>query len=343
MNCSNCGSYIADGWRFCKGCGLPADPARPPQQAETIPLRGGAPSPGTEPTLVLHDPVGAEPTLVMHDAPWNEEATAAPDTVPDARAETPPAPTVWSPPQAAPVTNPNAWSAPAPTPVPATTPAPRKSSAWVLPVLIGVGLVLLGGGVMAALVLTRVIGPNSSGVNAGTQPTPVQTGNVNGSPGSEVPSTPIPSVDPNINTGPTPTPPDDSTAVRGQVMSTLNAWADSIRRRSLADNMSLYADQLDVYYGSSNVSNASVRSNRAQIFSRFYDSTDVQLSNVDIVVSPDGNHAEVTYDNTYDWRGGARTLSGKSHNKMILDRRGSWLITSEIHLSQYYENRGDSR
>lgn len=333
MNCSNCGSYIADGWRFCKGCGLPAGPVRPPQQAETIPLGGGAPSLGSEPTLVMHNPpAGTEPTLVMHDPPGNEPASAAPDTVPNARPEMPPAPTQWAPAEAAPKTNPNAW-----TPATSGTPPARRRGV-LLPVLIGVGVVVLGGGTVLALILTGMIGYWNSGTNTNTQPGSGRNGNVAGN-GNEQ-STPTPTPTSEDTPTPTPTPPDDSAAVRGQVMSTLNAWADSIRRRSLADNMSLYADQLDVYYGSANVSSASVRSNRAQIFSRFYDSTDVQLSNVDIVVSPDGNHAEVTYDNTYDWRGGARTLSGKSHNKMILDRRGSWLITSEIHLSQYYENRG---
>ena len=316
MDCTKCGSYIADGWRFCKGCGREVGPHRPPHQAETIPLGSGSPSPGTEPTLVMQNP------------PWNAAAPPAAETV-----QSP-----WPQADAAPPTNPNAWSPPSATP----TPPRAKSSNVLLPILIVVGILVLGAGTVVALILTGVIGYKNSSVTAGTQPNAAPNGNVGGGGNANIAATPTPDLsNTNANAPPvTPTPPDDSAAVRAQVMATINAWADSLRRRNLDENMGYYADQLDIYYGSSSVSKGSVRSNRAQIFSRYYDSTDVQLSDVNIEVSPDGNHAEVTYDNTYDWRGGAKTLSGKSHNKMILDRRGSWVITSEIHLSQYYENRG---
>lgn len=311
MNCSKCGTYIADGWRYCKGCGSEAGPPVSPHQAETIRLGAGRPSPSNDPTLILNNP------------PWN-----APDP--------PTAETVQSPspkPPAAPAPYPQVGLPPA-APAP---PQPRRSNNALLPIVIVVGILALGAVTLATLLMTGVIGNQNSGGAGGRQTNDAPDGKIGGSGNASTAETPTPDV-PNTNTT---KPPDDSTAVRGQVMSAINAWADSIRRRDLNDNLSHYADLLDVYYGSSNVSSGTVRSNRALIFNRYYDSTDVQISDESVEVSPDGNHAEVTYDNTYNWRGGSKSLSGKSRNKIVMDRRdGRWLITSEIHVSQYYENRG---
>lgn len=315
MNCSKCGTYIADGWRYCKGCGSEAGPPVSPHHAETIRLGAGRPSPSNDPTLILNDP------------PWN--------------APTPPtAETVLSPqppPAAAPVANPNAWT---PSPVAPAYPPPtaRKKSA-LIPILAVLGILALGTGTVLALFLTGVIGNQNSGNAGGSQPNRAPEGRVGG-PGNN-PGTPTPDNTNSDTPTPTPTPVDPTADARTEIMAIMNAWADSLRRRSIADNVSLYASKLDVFYGSQNVSSSVVQSNRQQIFSRYFDSTDVKLSEVNVVVAADGNKAEVTYDNTYNWRGGSKTLSGKSHNKMVLSKiNGRWLITSEIHLSQYYENRG---
>jgi hypothetical protein len=83
-----------------------------------------------------------------------------------------------------------------------------------------------------------------------------------------------------------------------------------------------------------------VRSDRQAIFSKFYSSTDVQLDNISVELDPSGTEARVTYDNSYNWRGGSKYLIGKSHNAMNLSKQGSrWLITSEEHLGSYGPDR----
>jgi hypothetical protein len=105
-------------------------------------------------------------------------------------------------------------------------------------------------------------------------------------------------------------------------------------------NLSLYADHLDAYYQRGSVSREQVRSDRQAIFSKFYSSTDVQLSNISVELDPSGTEARVAYDNSYNWRGGSRYLTGKSHNAMTLSKRGSrWLIISEEHLGNYGPDR----
>ena len=138
------------------------------------------------------------------------------------------------------------------------------------------------------------------------------------------------------------TPTVSPTQARAEVTSIMNQWAGSLSRRSINDNLSLYADRLDTFYGLRGVSKGQVRSNRQQIFNKYYSSTDVQLSNIRIDLDPSATNANVYYDNTYTWQGGMRYLSGKSRNQIILSRiNGRWLIVGEVHLQQYYENKRD--
>ena len=122
----------------------------------------------------------------------------------------------------------------------------------------------------------------------------------------------------------------------------MSSWAESLRRQDVGANLRLYADQLDAYYQRGSVSREQVRADRQAIFSKFYSSTDVQLDNINVELDPDGTEARVTYDNSYNWRGGSRYLSGKSRNAMTLSKSGSrWLITSEQHLKTYGERSGN--
>jgi hypothetical protein len=61
-----------------------------------------------------------------------------------------------------------------------------------------------------------------------------------------------------------------------------------------------------------------VRADRQAIFDKFYSSTNVRLDNVSIEIDSAGREARITYDNSYNWRGGSKYLTGKSRNAMIL-------------------------
>jgi hypothetical protein len=129
----------------------------------------------------------------------------------------------------------------------------------------------------------------------------------------------------------------DTSSARTEVLAAMNRWADSLRRRDLSDNLSLYADRLNIFYGRSGVDKSDVRANRQAIFAK-YDSIDVRLSDLQLTIDSSGTTATVSYDNTYDWQGGAKSLSGKSHNEIVMSKiGGKWLITSEKHLKTYYE------
>ncbi|HEY0379675.1 MAG TPA: nuclear transport factor 2 family protein [Pyrinomonadaceae bacterium] len=227
----------------------------------------------------------------------------------------------------------------APGPFPASPPRANNTK-LLMAILIAV---LLTGGVGLALILTRTGGGGVEEGRAGTADTAPAKG-------VETPpiSTPTPyaAVTPTATQTATPTPtptpertPDVSRA-RSEVMTLMSAWAESLRRQDVGANVSLYADRLDSYYQRGSVSREQVRSDRQAIFSKFYSSTDVQLDNISIELDPSGTEARVTYDNSYDWRGGSRYLVGKSHNAMTLSKQGSrWLITSEEHLRNYGPDR----
>jgi serine/threonine protein kinase len=221
--------------------------------------------------------------------------------------------------------------------------SPAKSSKVPLPLLAVVAVLLLALGAVAVLVIYQVMGNGTKSDNStnsrpatgsgNTAPTPANAGSVSNQ------------ATPTRNSSPTPPPTVpvvNPSVARSEVMSAMNVWADSLRRRSVGDNLSLYADRLDIFYGRRNVDKGAVARNRQEIFSKYYSSTDVQLSNVSVDLDATGTSAKVFYDNTYNWMGGAHSMSGKSHNEMIMSRvNGRWLIVSEIHLQQYYESKRD--
>lgn len=280
------------------------------------------------------------PTLSLSEAPTEvlpAGETASNKAAPTLASQQSPA-TATPPPQFAPPIYPAPYSPPANN--------KRKLLLWIL-----VGVLLIVAGVEAYLLLGRgakedqgservsVNSSNQMNVNthaSGTTsplptaaPLPKQTPTLSPSP-TQTPSTP------------TPTPTPNTTAARSEVMAVMNSWAESLRRQDLSANLRLYADHLDAYYQLGSASREQVRANRQAIFNRYYSSTDVRLSNISIEIDSAGTRATVSYDNAYDWKGGSKYLTGKSHNQMTLTRSGSqWLITSEKHLQTYYETSGN--
>ena len=221
---------------------------------------------------------------------------------------------------------------PAPQPQPA---APdRKTYLWVVIVILFAGVVAL-----AYLLIQRSSNENHTAESASTSNSNSISINAPSTPRAT--ATPTPIATPSATRTPTPTPTPDTASARSEVTTLMNSWAESLSKQDLNSNMRFYADRLDSYYQLGSVSREQVRANRQAIFSRYSSSTNVQLSNVSIVVDPSGTKATVTYDNAYNWRGGPKYLTGKSHNMMVLSKFGSqWLITSERHLETYYEDSG---
>jgi ketosteroid isomerase-like protein len=229
----------------------------------------------------------------------------------------------------------------APGPFPANPPRANNTKLLVAVLIV----VLLTGGVGLGLMLSRagggeeVRGGAEDSAKAGQTPAASSTPTPYATPQPAASQTATPaSATPTPTATPEPTP--NLSRARSEVMSLMNTWAESMRRQDVGANLSLYADRLDAYYQRGSVGREQVRSDRQAIFSKFYSSTDVQLDNLSVELDPSGTAARVTYDNSYDWRGGSKYLIGKSHNAMTLSKQGSrWLITSEEHLGNYGPDR----
>src|SRR5437764_1604676 len=223
-----------------------------------------------------------------------------------------------------------------------TAPPPLPTSGHRKPLVWIIAGILLTGVVVEAYFLMRK-NPEENQAAAHSSANNANSANINTRSSSMTP-TPTPTVTPSVRPTPsaTPTPTPNTAAARSEVLAVMNSWAESLRRQDLSANLRLYADHLDAYYQLGSASREQVRANRQAIFARYYSSTGVQLSNISIALDSSGTKATVSYDNAYDWRGGAKSLVGKSHNEMILSKVGTqWLITSEKHLQTYYENSGN--
>lgn len=140
----------------------------------------------------------------------------------------------------------------------------------------------------------------------------------------------------------TPSPSFVTSAAQTDIVSIMNQWADSLGRQDLEDNLKFYADHLDTFYQLYDVDKEKVRASRQTGFSRYYSSVNIQLSDINVELDASSTTATVSYDSTYDWRGGTRFLTGKSRNEMTLSSiNGEWRITSEKHIHTYYEEKGN--
>jgi ketosteroid isomerase-like protein len=135
----------------------------------------------------------------------------------------------------------------------------------------------------------------------------------------------------------TPTPVDTS-AIRDQVVTTVNGWASATRARDIDAHMSYYADRLDVYYKASNVSSSRVRADREKAYAVF-SSLDVRLTNIKVTPDPAGQRASAIFDKTWNFTG-EKYSSGSVQQMMWFEKTGGrWLITGEKELQVYYVNR----
>lgn len=217
-------------------------------------------------------------------------------------------------------------------------PAPAKGDRKVL-LLVCVGVLLAAVVVLTYFLLRK--GSDETRVSVSADSSNLATPNANS---TSVNPTQTPTATPTVTPSPTatPTPTSDTAVARAEVIAVMNSWAESLRRQDLNANMSFYADDLDAYYQLGSISRDQVRANRQAIFTRYYSSTNVQLSNIDVEIDSTGTTATVRYDNAYNWRGGPKYLVGKSRNEIELSKEGSrWLVTSEKHLQTYYEDTGN--
>lgn len=222
----------------------------------------------------------------------------------------------------------------------ATQPAAATGTRRLIPRVVA-GILLAGVAVLAFVLMSKEAEKPDVRVSADGRPSPsanfaMPTATTSPTPTATLTPTPTPTP----TATPTPTP--NTQAARAEIQSLMNSWADSLRRRDLSSHLRLYADRMDTFYQLYGVGREQVRASRAAIFAKYYSSVNVQLSNISVEVDPSGTRATVSYDNSYNWKGGAKYLTGKSQNSMIMSKvGGQWLITSERHLKTYYEDSGN--
>lgn len=298
--CPTCGStYTDDTLRFCLQDG-----------AVLKGLDEAEDSPDSEATLVTVPPPrdkGLLPTEV-----FNPRATAA---------QQPPPPDILAPTQAASYSNEQPAYAPAP-----TVRSKSRTPIIILSILVIILLGALGG--IGALLILRNREQRLANINQNTQP------NINRSPARPTPT-------PTLSPTPTPTPtisPADAAAVRNQVTQTLQGWADSTNDRDINAHMNYYADTLETYYLTNNVSASRVRSDRERAF-EVYSDIDVELTNIRI--TPDLTNAEratAIFDKTWTFEGEEKYSHGSVQQKVWFQKTGGrWLITGEKDLQVYYK------
>jgi ketosteroid isomerase-like protein len=227
---------------------------------------------------------------------------------------------------------------------PATTVHSPKSqnSALVVGLTVTVAILLLALGGMGAWMLLRddkggetKEARTRDNQNNAVEPTP----NSNGRAASQTPApssqTPTPAPQP---TATATAPPADTAAIREQVTATLNAWAAASMAHDIETHMSYYADTLDVYYSSSNVSAARVRADRERAYA-LYSTIAIRLSNIGVTVDSMGERATATFDKTWNFEG-SKYSSGSVQQRIWLAKMGGrWRITGEKDLKVYYVNK----
>jgi hypothetical protein len=210
----------------------------------------------------------------------------------------------------------------------------RRNNSLVIPVAIAATvLVLAVVGIGAWLLLGNRNGGGAGNTRTDGERTTRTTANTGSSPAaSSAPASPSPS--------PAGSPsPVDMAAVRNEVMTVLNGWAESSMTRDLDAHMSYYADTLDTYYMKSQVSASVVRADRAQA-DNTYSSLDIDLSNVEITPDQTGERATAVFDKTWDFEGEEKASSGSVQQKLWLAKIGGrWRITGEKDLQVYYVNK----
>jgi hypothetical protein len=154
-------------------------------------------------------------------------------------------------------------------------------------------------------------------INA-SSPTPTRTPGAN----SSTLTTPIPNVDAEL--------------VKTEVADKVMSWKSSLESGDINNFISNYADRLDYYFTSRNVSLGAVRSDKQRAFSRFYDFR-VKISNLRVTPDESGERATAVFDKEWEFEGADNRNAGKVQSQLQLTKIGGrWMITGERDLKVYY-------
>jgi ketosteroid isomerase-like protein len=145
------------------------------------------------------------------------------------------------------------------------------------------------------------------------------------------PTTNANSSKPNANTGIDPA---SEAAAKREVTQFVANWRSATESRDINSYMSKYADSV-AYYNKGSASREDVRKDKQRAFS-LYDSINLDISNIETKIGPDGGSAVATFDKEWDFVG-AKESRGKVRSELKLKKlTGEWRIVGERDLKVYY-------
>ncbi len=139
---------------------------------------------------------------------------------------------------------------------------------------------------------------------------------------------------------PTPksTPDQNPEETKKNISSRINIWKSNAEAMNLDAYMNNYASKID-YYNRRGASKSFVKKDKQKAFGK-YDSMKVQLSNINIKPSVDGQTATAIFDKEWNFTSEESNNSGKVQQQLRLKKNGdAWEITAEKDLKVYYVNK----
>ena len=220
---------------------------------------------------------------------------------------------------------------------------PKKSSTALVIFLTALVTLLLFGGGIGAWYLLRNRGtevtvnanvnnsPKPSNKNSSNANANANKGNANASPTATPANT-------NTNSSPAPTN-IDAEQIKSDVSEKVNDWADSLESGNLNAHMSNYADRLDYYYNSRDVSLGTVRGDKQRAFGS-YDDFHMEISNLRVTPDASGEKATAVFDKEWEFEGAESRSKGKAQSQLQLTKiGGAWRVTGEKDLKVYYTEK----
>lgn len=214
-------------------------------------------------------------------------------------------------------------------------PAAKKSNTALVVALTAVGMTVLFAviGVAGYMFLLNKDRAANTGRDPNKNSNTPSVLNANSSPTATPSATTLPANVPTPTVNPTP-PPFDEPAVKSEVSKQVYGWKSALESRDFSTYMTNYAETVD-YYNNRNASFGTVKADKAKAFAKFT-SMSVDISNMSVTVSPDGQTATAVFDKAWAFTGSG-TSSGKVQSQLIFKRINSrWLIGSERDLKVYY-------
>jgi serine/threonine protein kinase len=131
----------------------------------------------------------------------------------------------------------------------------------------------------------------------------------------------------NVATGsPSPSGPREDS--KNQIIAAVNGWVEAMASRDITATMAYYYSKLDIYRKQRNVSSKDVRADIEKNFG-LYSNMNIKVSNINVVLDPDGDRGTAVFDKTWDYTGSSN-FSGSAQQELRFFRTaGKWHITSE--------------